>query len=47
MDLRPKCKNTIKLLEENIGRMFFDVNHTNVLFDPHHRIMTIKTKINQ
>ena len=23
-----------KLLEKNIGRMLFDINHSNILFDP-------------
>ena len=41
LNVRP---NTIKLLEENIGRTIFDINH-NVLFDSPPRIMTIKTKI--
>ena len=26
--------DTIKLLEENIGRMLFDIDHSNILFDP-------------
>ena len=39
--------DTIKLLEENTGRILFDVNHRNILFDPSSRIMIIKTKINQ
>ena len=39
--------DTIKLLEENIGRMLFDINHSNILFDPPPRIMTIKMKIKQ
>ena len=43
LNIRP---NTIKL-EENIGRTLFDINHSNILFDPPPRIMTIKTKINQ
>ena len=25
---------TIKLLEENIGRTLFDINHSKILFDP-------------
>ena len=33
---------TIKLLEENIGRALFDINCSNILFDPLPRIMTIK-----
>ena len=44
LNIRP---DTIKLLEENIGRMLFDINHSNILFDPPPRIMTIKTQINQ
>ena len=39
--------DTIKLLEENIGRMLFDIHHSDILFDPPHRIMTIKSQINQ
>ena len=41
MDERPKYK------AKCIGRMLFDINHGNILFDPFPRIMTIKTKINQ
>ena len=26
--------DTIKLLEENIGRTLFDINHSNIFFDP-------------
>ena len=37
--------DTIKLLEENIGRTLYDINHSNILFDPPPRIMVIKTKI--
>ena len=44
LNIRPE---TIKLLEENIGRMHFDINQSNILFDPLPRIMTIKTQINQ
>ena len=42
LNVRP---DTIKLLEENIGRMLFDINHSNILFDTPPRIMTIKTRI--
>ena len=31
LNVRP---DTIKLLEENIGRMLFDINHSNILSDP-------------
>ena len=34
-------------LEENIGRMLFGINHSNIFFDPPPRIMTIKMQINQ
>ena len=39
MDLRP---DTIKLLEENIGKTLFDINHNKIFFDPPHRVMEIK-----
>ena len=31
--------NTIKLLEENIGRTLSDINHSSIFFDPSPRIM--------
>ena len=37
--------DTIKLLEENIGRTLFDINHSKIFFDPPPRVMEIKTKI--
>ena len=39
--------DTIKLLEENIGRTLCDINHSKILFDPPLREMEIKTKINK
>ena len=46
-----KCLNvrpeTIKLLEENIGRTLFDINHTKILYDPPPRVIEIKAKINK
>ena len=36
--------DTIKLLEENIGRTLFDINHSKIFFDPPPRVMEIKTK---
>ena len=36
----------MKLLDENIGRTLFDVNHNKIFFDPPPRVMKIKTKIN-
>ena len=38
--------DTIKLLEKNIGRAHFDINHSKIFFDPPPRVMEIKTKIN-
>ena len=43
LNVRP---DTIKLLEENIGRALFDINHSRIFFDPPLREMEIKTKIN-
>ena len=37
----------IKLLEENIGRIFYDVNQSKILYDPFPRVMEIKTKVNK
>ena len=39
--------DTIKLLEENIGRTLFDLNHRKIFFDSPPRVMKIKTKINK
>ena len=40
--------DTIKLLEENIGRPFSDINDSNIFFfNLSPRVMTIKTKINK
>ena len=39
--------DTIKLLEEHIGKTLFDINHSKILFDPPPREMEIKTKINK
>ena len=38
--------DTIKLLQENIGRTLFDINRSNIFLDPSPRVMEIKTKIN-
>ena len=40
-------RDTIKLLEENIGRTPSDINHSNIFFYPSPRIMEIKAKINK
>ena len=36
---------TIKLLEENIGRTLDDINQSKILYDPPPRVMEIKTKV--
>ena len=38
--------DTIKLLEENIGRTLYDMNHSKILFDPPPGEMEIKTRRN-
>ena len=37
----------VKLFEENIGRMLFDINCSNIFLDAIPRVMKIKTKINK
>ena len=44
LNVRP---DTVKLLEENIGRRLYDINHSKILFEPPPREMEIKTKINK
>ena len=39
LNIRPE---TIKLLEENIGRTLDDVSQRNILYDPPPRVMEIK-----
>ena len=39
--------DTIKLLEENIGRTFFGINHSKIFFDPPAKVMETKPKINK
>ena len=43
-NVRPE---TIKLLEENIGRTHNDINQSNILYDPPPRLMEIQTKLNK
>ena len=38
---------TIKLLEENIGRTLDDINQSKIFYDPPPRVIEIKTKINK
>ena len=42
LNVRPE---TIKLLEENIGRTLYDINQSKILYDPPLRVMEIKTKV--
>ena len=44
LNVRPE---TIKLLQENIGRTLYDLNHSNILYDPPPRVMEIKIKVNK
>ena len=44
LNVRPE---TIKLLEENIGKTLFDINHSRILYDPPPTVMEIKAKINK
>ena len=44
LNIRPE---TIKLLEENVGRTLSDINHSRILYDPLPRVIEIKAKINK
>ena len=44
LNVRPE---TIKLLEDNIGKTLSEINHSRILYDPPHRILEIKAKINK
>ena len=44
LNVRPE---TIKLLEENIGRTLDDINQSKIFYDPPPRVMEIKTKVNK
>ena len=44
LKVRPE---TIKLLQENIGRTRSDINHSKILYDPPTKVMEIKTKVNK
>ena len=44
LNVRPE---TIKFLEENIGRTFPDINISKILYEPLFRIMEIKNKVNK
>ena len=42
LNVRPE---TIKLLEENIGKTLSDINYSRILYDPPPRAMEIKAEI--
>ena len=44
LSVRPE---TIKLLEENIGRTLNNINQSKILYDPPPRIMEMNTKVNK
>ena len=44
LNVRPE---TIKFLQENIGKTLSDINHSRILYDPSSRVMEIKAKINK
>ena len=44
LNVRPE---TIKLLEENIGKTLSDIHYSRILYDPPPRILEIKAKINK
>ena len=44
LNVRPE---TVKLLEEIIGKTLSDINHSKILYDPPPRILEIKAKINK
>ena len=44
LNVRP---DNIKLLEENVGRTLFDINHSKIFIDSPHIVMKVKTKIDK
>ena len=44
LNIRPE---TIKLLEENIGKTLSDINHSRIFYDPNPRVLEIKAKRNK
>ena len=44
LNVRPE---TIKLLEQNIGRTLDDINQSKILYDPPPRVTEIKRKVNK
>ena len=39
--------DTITLLQENIGKTLFDINHSKIFFHPTPRVVEMKTKMNK
>ena len=37
----------LNLLEENIGKILFEINHSKIFYDPPPRAMKVKAKINK
>ena len=44
LNVRPE---TVKFLEENIGRTLNIINQSKILYDPSTRVTEIKTKVNK
>ena len=44
LNVRPE---TMKLLEENIGKTLSDINHSRILYDTPTRILEVKAKLNK
>ena len=44
LNVRPE---TIKFVEEIIGKTLSDISHSRILYDPPPRVMEIKAKINK
>ena len=44
LNIRPE---TIKILEENIGKTLSNINHSRILYDPPPRVTEIKVKTNK
>ena len=44
LNIRP---DTLKLLEENIGRTLSDINHSKIFLDPSPGVLKMKIKVNK
>ena len=44
LNVRP---DTVKLLEENIGKTLSNISHSRILYDPPPRVMELEAKINK